>query len=133
MNDIAKTNIKEKLNKSMEVEGLRPTETSKIFGFDSAYISMIRNPKGWKSCPLHAWEKVLLWINSGQSLREYSEKHGKVLPEKLESGKISKEKWDGNKPIEVEIKTPFSDKSGRTKVVIDIEVNLFVNGIRITL
>ena len=81
MNDIYKTNIKDRLDKAMESEGLRPSETARIFGFHPNYISMMRNPDTWIKCPKSAWETVSLWINSGQSLKEYSEKHGRVIPQ----------------------------------------------------
>lgn len=84
MNDISKTNIKTKLESAMEKEGLKPTETARIFGIHPNYISMIKNPATWVKCPAKAWDEVLKWVNSGQGLTEYSEKHGHVLPEKHE-------------------------------------------------
>jgi hypothetical protein len=84
MNDISKTNIQTKLVKAMAAENIGPSETARIFGIPPTYISMMKNPQAWDKCPKSAWEAVLLWINSGQGLKEYSEKHGKVLPEKHE-------------------------------------------------
>jgi hypothetical protein len=84
MNDISKTNIKTKLEKAMEAEGLKPSETARIFGIHPNYISMIRNPDTWTKCPASAWETVLIWVNSGQGLNEWSEKHGKFSPNKYE-------------------------------------------------
>ena len=80
MNEIAKTQTQTKLVKAMEHEGLRPSEAAAIIGIMPNYISMIKNPNQWDKCPSKAWDAVLLWVNSGQSLKEYSEKHGKVLP-----------------------------------------------------
>ena len=85
MNDIYKTNIKDKLSKAMSSEGLRPSETARIFDVPPAYISLMRNPDTWKYCPNTAWETATLWINSGQSLKEYSLKHGRVLPQQQQS------------------------------------------------
>jgi hypothetical protein len=121
MNDIVKQNIKEKLQKAIEAEKLLAQEVADLFGLHPSYISWIKNPKYWERCPVSFWENLLKWVNSGQSLKEYSEKHGKVLPAKEEpksevkvkvgdDGKISKEEWEKNRPPEVKIKTPFKSK-----------------------
>lgn len=91
MNDIAKTNVKTRLEKAMHTESYSAMGTAAIFGFNSCYISMIKNPAQWDNCPAHAWDSVLAWVNSGQTLREYSERHGKVLiPEEIKA-KVEKE------------------------------------------
>ena len=82
MNDIAKTNTQTRLNKAIESEGLKINEAAACLGIQANYISMIRNEKHWPNCSAVAWDATLNWVNSGQSLKEYSEKHGKVLPEK---------------------------------------------------
>jgi len=82
MNDIAKTQTQTRLNKAIESEGLKINEVAECLGIKATYISMIRNEKHWPNCSAAAWESVLKWVNSGQSLKEYSEKHGKVLPTK---------------------------------------------------
>lgn len=178
MNDISKTNIQTKLVKAMAAENIGPSETARIFGIPPTYISMMKNQQAWDKCPKSAWEAVLLWINSGQGLKEYSEKHGKVLPEKHESvlhhGTIPQsEAWHqeiaeqtGN-PIQAQrdheahqllketekmfypeqtepevIKTPLGEefefrrsmmgsKPENQRIVIDIEINLIINGKKI--
>jgi len=82
MNDIAKANTKDRLNKAIESESISVNEAAQSIGIKAQYISMIRNEKMWNKCSIGAWNSVLAWINSGQSLKEYSEKHGKVLPTK---------------------------------------------------
>ena len=82
MNDIAKAQTQIRLVKAMEHESLKVVEAAQKLGILSNYISMIKNEKTWDQCPLKAWEAVLTWINSGQSLKEYGDKHGKILPEK---------------------------------------------------
>ena len=39
----------------------------------------------WIKCPAKAWEAASLWVNSGQSLKEYSLKHGRVFPQQQQS------------------------------------------------
>ena len=84
MNDIAKTNIKEKLEKAIASENLLNQDVAEIFGFHPSYISWFKNPKYWSSIGNTFWERVLAWVNSGQKLTEYAEKHGKVLGKKAE-------------------------------------------------
>jgi hypothetical protein len=82
MNDIAKTNIKTKIEKAMHVEVLTNIATATVLGIKAEYISLIKNPKTWDKCPSSAWETALAWVNSGQSLTEYAKKHGKILEAK---------------------------------------------------
>lgn len=80
MNEVSKTQTVSRLNKAIESEGLKVVEAAACIGVRDTYISMMRNVKSWGQCPLSAWEAALSWVNSGQTLKEYSEKHGKVLP-----------------------------------------------------
>ena len=82
MNDIAKQNIKEKLEIALHKEVITTNREGELLGINPAYISMIKNPKSWAQCPAHAWESVLAWVNSGQGFIEYSQKHGKCVAEK---------------------------------------------------
>lgn len=78
MNDIAKKSISERLIKAMEQERFRPTDVAEGFGLSSSYISMIRKEVHWKACPLRAWEVVLAWVNSGDSLHHYFKAHTRI-------------------------------------------------------
>lgn len=83
MNDIAKQNVKDKMEKAFAHQVLTNTQGADLLGINACYISMIKNPAMWEKCPAHAWETVLAWINSGLDLRQYARKHGKeVAPEK---------------------------------------------------
>ena len=138
MNDISKTNTQTRLNKAIESEGLKINEV---------YVSMIRNEKFWPNCSAAAWDSVLTWINSGQSLKEYSEKHGKVLspekprielPPKVIAVKKAEVIPDNKKKPEITgpILTPAlicETREERQKISIDIEINLIINGKKITL
>lgn len=81
MNDIAKQNTQTRLLKAMEHEGLKTSEAALYFDDQKS------KDMGWMSCFRGGywhnakWSSVLTWVNFGQSLKEYSEKHGKVLPE----------------------------------------------------
>lgn len=81
MNEIAKENIKTKLETAIKVENLLNQDVAAIFGIHHCYMSWFKNPKYWDKISDTVWERVCAWVNSGQSLKEYSEKHGKVLPE----------------------------------------------------
>jgi hypothetical protein len=79
MNDIFKANVKAKIEKAMEKEGLNQATTAKCIGIAACYVSMIKNPENWDKVPVAAWVIANKWVNSGQGLMEYSKKHGKVL------------------------------------------------------
>jgi len=152
MNDIAKTQTQTRLVKAMEHEGLRPSEAAEKLGIMANYISMIKNEKMWDKCPAKAWDAVLLWANSGQTIKEFGEKHGKVLsPEKhielppkviaikkpdndFKSIKVTPENKD---KVELDARLSnhpfFSGKPDNQKISIDIEINLIINGKRIVL
>lgn len=86
MNDIAKTSTAARLIKAMEREKLGPADTGRIIGILPQYVSMMKKPEYYSKCPASAWEAALKWANSGQTLEEYSQKHGAVLkPEKAET------------------------------------------------
>lgn len=84
INDIVKTNIKTRLEKALHDEVLTTNSAGLKIGVNPTYLSMMKNPDTWSKCPLAAWDTVLLWINSGQKITEYAEKHGRVLPETRE-------------------------------------------------
>jgi predicted transcriptional regulator len=85
MNDIAKTSIKDKLVTALNNESLSKTKAGELLGVKPQYLSMVLSPSQWNKFPELTWELLQKWVNSGQGLIEYSEKHGKVLPEKHES------------------------------------------------
>jgi RNA polymerase sigma-70 factor (ECF subfamily) len=84
MNDIEKVNIKDRLEAALIGEKLTAVSAAFKLGIKANYISMIKNPKTWGRCPMSAWEIVLKWVNSGQGIVEYSQKHGQVVPAKKE-------------------------------------------------
>ncbi len=85
MNDIAKQRIVDKLFESLKLEGITQSEVAKMFHVDGSYITSMKYEKYWHFVPATTWELFIQWVNSGQRLREYCEKHGKVVPEKKES------------------------------------------------
>ena len=136
MNDIAKESISSKLIKALESEQLSTNDGSKILGIKAIYASMIKNPKSWHKCPLSAFETALLWVNSGETLRNYAVKNGIDLTPVVREKKIkseSKEITQPEKPIKINVLKPILTQSENQKVVIDIEINILVNGKKITL
>lgn len=84
MNDIAKTNMKDRLLEALKKEGLSKTEAGERLGIKPQYLSMMLSPSQWNKFPESTWDTIQKWVNSDQTIVVYSEKHGKVLPEKLE-------------------------------------------------
>ena len=87
INDVAKQRIVDKLFEAIDKENLTQSEAAKLIGTDASYISSMKKKIWWKLCPIKAWNLSLAWVNSGQGLKEYAEKHGKVLaqPTKVEA------------------------------------------------
>ena len=81
MNEIAKKSISEKLMKALHDESITTNGCGRLLGVKPEYISMIKNPRLWDKYPISSWEAVLKWVNSGQRLQEYGEKHGNVADE----------------------------------------------------
>ena len=79
MNEIAKENIQRKLIEAMDKESLKPGQAAKFLNIIPGYISMIKNKDQWDKCPKAAWVTVLLWVNAGESMKEYAGKHTEVL------------------------------------------------------
>jgi len=84
MNEIVKANIKSRLERALITENLSTNEAATLLNVKATYLSIIKNPETWGKCGIAVWETILTWVNSGQGIREYSEKHGRVLPEKHE-------------------------------------------------
>ena len=93
MNDIAQKATADKFLSALKKEGLSKHEAGSIIGLMSEQVSYLFNEKYWSRLGNPCWDKVLAWVNSGQSLREYSENHGKVLQEKKHS-EVAKDEID---------------------------------------
>lgn len=81
MNDIFKSNIKARIEKAIEKEGVNQATAAQSIGIAACYVSHIKNPENWDKVPVAAWDEASKWSNSGQTLKEYAEKKGKVMPE----------------------------------------------------
>ena len=135
MNGTVKQIIADKLAKAMMMESLTAIETGKILRINTCYISMIKNPKLWSKCPGVAWQITQKWTNSGLKLREFTggivdecwkeinEPRVKVKPEAYQK-RIKELK----EMVELNI-TPSENK----KIVLDIEINLYINSKKIKL
>lgn len=82
MNDIAKKAASEKFLSVLKKENLSKNEAGAILNLKATQVSYLFNEKYWGRLGNTGWDKLLKWVNSGQGLSEWSEKHGKVIPEK---------------------------------------------------
>lgn len=150
MNDIAKQRICDRLVKAVKDEGITTVDAAEATGIAQAqYLSMIKNPKTWSKCPAAAWEAVLKWINSGQTIREYGAKHGNTVPP-INEAPASKEKEEDTPflpdietrtaPLQVNNIKPDKDDqyftdTAKLKVALDVDINLnlVINGKKVVL
>ena len=84
MNEIAKQSISNRLRIALSKESLTKVKAGELLGIKAQYLSMALDPNQWKKFPEVTWDILQKWVNSDQGIMEYSEKHGKVLPEKKE-------------------------------------------------
>ena len=91
MNNTARENIRVRLEAALYKEVLTVSRGAEILGISRPQISWIKNPPLWCNLVDSPWEKVLAWVNSGQTLVEWEKKHGHVLPQEKGSVKIKHE------------------------------------------
>jgi hypothetical protein len=151
MTDQFKEITKVKVLDAMIAEGLTNKEAAEAIGIPDNYLSMIKHPDQWPKCPAQAWVKTVNWVNSGQTLKEYAVKHGKVRPdpenqpaEELHPPKEKPQKRpssarrryekvidDYKKEQGITFDPTFPEAepdTARLKVCLDVEINLLVNG-----
>jgi len=87
MNDIAKQATADKFLLALQKEHLSKKEAGKCIGFTDVQVSYLFNKHYWDRLGNVYWDRVLVWVNSGQGLQEYGKKHGKVVVEKQEDTK----------------------------------------------
>ena len=136
MNDIAKASISTKLVKALETEQISTNDASKILGIKAIYASMIKNEKSWHKCPSSAFETALLWVNSGETLRNYGAKNGidlTVVKKKIKSNPVASEITQSEKTVKINVLKPDLMQPENQKIVIDIEINITINGKKIML
>lgn len=75
MNEIAKQSASDKLQAAIVKEGVTTKEAGALIGIKPCYISMFKNPKLWDNLGNPQWEKLLKFINSGYSIRDYLKHH----------------------------------------------------------
>ncbi|MEN6569030.1 MAG: hypothetical protein ABFC18_03355 [Rikenellaceae bacterium] len=147
MNDIAKKSAAERLIKAMELEKLGPSDTGRKLGILPQYVTMSKQEKYWPKMPKSAWDRILHWVNTGETLHHYKppiELAPKEIARKpIENSRVATEEEtkkiiDSMKlpaPLAVEKLTPAPDvqftDTARLKVALDIEINLVVNGQKI--
>jgi len=79
MNDIAKQATADKFLQALKKEHLSKKEAGKCIGFTDVQVSYLFNKHYWDRLGNVYWDKVLVWVNSGQGLKEFGVKHGKVV------------------------------------------------------
>lgn len=152
MNEIAKRSAVERLHKAMELEKISTSETARQLNILPQYLSMALNEKTWDKLSKAAWDRILFWCNSGETIRHFKIPTGEAivqswkkkssiqLPPKVigriatqdEAKKIIDSVDKITAPLAVEKASPdpgqdFTD-TARLKVCLDIEINLVING-----
>ena len=158
MNEIAKRSASERLQKAMGLEKLRPSDTARHLNILPQYVTMSKSEKYWPKMPKSAWDRILLWVNSGETLhhfkppvelppKEISRKPAEVKPEEtvkpeldfiqpidpepeIQKGQLIQKL---SKSVRINPVQQLTDTDARLKISLDIEINLMINGKKITL
>jgi hypothetical protein len=79
LNDIAKRATAERFLKAIQHEKLSKGEAGRNIGLIPAQVSYVNNEKYWDRLGNSGWDKILAWVNSSYSLKEYP-KHRNLKP-----------------------------------------------------
>lgn len=151
INDIAKRSAAERLLKAMQLEKLGPSDAARKLNILASYVSMSKQEKYWPKMPKSAWDRILLWCNSGETLHHFKLPNGEVIKDDIKKPvielppkeiarkppEIIKPDEKITAPLVVEKSVPapaqeFTD-TARLKVCLGIEINLVINGQKISL
>lgn len=161
INDVAKRSAAERLLKAMQLEKLGPSDAARKLNILASYVSMSKQEKYWPKMPKSAWDRILLWCNTGETLHHFKIPNGEVKKEEAKltnwpskdemkprielppkeiarkPAEIIKPDEKITAPLAVEKSVPlptqeFTD-TARLKVCLDIEINLVINGQKISL
>ena len=75
MNEIAKKATADKFLKALEKENLSKAVAGMYIGLTPVQVSYLFNEKYWDRLGIIYWDKVLAWLNSGYTLKEYPKHH----------------------------------------------------------
>lgn len=144
MNDIAKQAAAERLITAMAKEKMGPSEAARKMNILPQYVTMAKDPKYYHKMPAKAWDRILQWINSGESLERFKipigeeivqeKKHIRVsiansnLPTYEDPPRIPKKSIEVIPPA-----TECIEELDAVKIKIIIDLQIYVNGKEIEL
>jgi hypothetical protein len=152
LNDVAKRSASERLFKAMTLEKLGPSETAMKLNILPQYVTMSKQEKYWPKMPKSAWDRILLWCNSGETLHHFKIPVGEViLEEKSKAAKlelsVSREIKSNHSEVHINKAIPefnpnaddkipeteFIEEMDALKIRIIIDLEIYVNGQKIKL
>jgi hypothetical protein len=111
MNDIAKKATADRFLKALEKENLSKADAGRYIGLQPPQVSYLFNEKYWSRLGDTYWSKVLAWVNSGYSLREYPRHHPeRVIP---------------IKSVDPDAKALFQESVDNVPIAGDMDINAF--------
>jgi hypothetical protein len=135
--------LSEHLRDAMSKEDLSTRQAAKYLNIAPYYLSMSQNKNSWSAMGKRPWERIEEWhdtrdklsafqIPEGEEVRKPKEKTDdqvKTKPEiKKEVATIAKTIPQELDPIKKKEPEPSYQETQRLKVVLDIEINIVVNG-----
>jgi hypothetical protein len=71
LNDIGKRATAERFLRAIQREKISKSEAGANIGFTLVQVSYVNNEKYWDRLGNSGWDKILAWVNSGYTLKEY--------------------------------------------------------------
>ena len=143
MNEIVKKIIAEKLKEALQKESLTKLSATKLLNIKHCNYLVAMCSGNWKDVTDETWKLIQCWINSGETIRKYSEKLNKkpdIEPEE-ESLSIEEESKENepekstheNQLAEVPLLGAERMKDLLHKIGIQIDITLTINGKKVKL
>lgn len=158
LNEIAKRSAAGRLAKAMQLEKLGPSDAARHLNILAQYISMSKQEKFWSKMPKSAWDRIMHWCNTGETIHHYkppielpakeiARKPAEVKPKETvkpdldfiqpidPEPEVQKEQLiqELSKSVHINPVQQLTDTDARLKISLDIEINLMINGKKITL
>lgn len=154
LNDIAKRSAAERLVKAMQLEKIGPSEVARFLNILPQYVTMAKQEKYWPKMPRSAWDRILLWCNSGETLHHFKIPNGEIKkeeskpkielpPKEIARRPVEKQEFKGiysyladQKPnikpkAEIEVIPPGPEcieEMDAVKIKIIIDMQIYING-----
>ena len=142
--------ISDHLNEALSREDLKTCKAAELLNLNPTYVSMAKNPKLFDSLPKMTWQRLEEWHDSRCKISEFEIPEGELIFQRAGKSNIANPD-EKPKPVikkpdipppptpkpEISVNNKIMEtgvaEGQKMKVILDIEINLFLNGMKINL